>query len=395
MNRTPVAVYSFNPRQRTVTLTGITDYAVDLDKLGSITDLTTRTVLYLPSDAGNVSVSGKTVTLPYGAISPSCAGTDQLRILYGTLPIPGITANTLVDTLGYTPESTARKGQANGYAGLDSGGKVPLTYLPSSLMEYQGVWNASTNTPALADGVGNTGDVWRVAVGGIFNFNGSLGPYTGAYNNGADYSPGQVVLYNGSYYTRTGEPNPGYPPGTGYWGPAMPRVASFEVGDYAIYNGATWEKSDTTDAVATVNGYTGNVTLTKSDVGLSNVDNTSDANKPVSTAATTALNGKEPTITAGTTGQYYRGDKTWQALTKSDAGLSNVDNTSNATERAATASLTNKNLTSGTNTFPTFNQNTTGSAAKLTTARAINGVSFDGSADITVITDNADGTATC
>ena len=175
----------------------------------------------------------------------------------------------------------------------------------------------------------------------------------------------------------------------------MPRVASFEVGDYAIYNGATWEKSDTTDAVATVNGYTGNVTLTKSDVGLSNVDNTSDANKPVSTAATTALNGKEPTITAGTTGQYYRGDKTWQALTKSDAGLSNVDNTSNATERAATASLTNKNLTSGTNTFPTFNQNTTGSAAKLTTARAINGVSFDGSADITVITDNADGTATC
>ncbi|MBV5336563.1 MAG: hypothetical protein J0653_00690, partial [Deltaproteobacteria bacterium] len=33
--------------------------------------------------------------------------------------------------------------------------------------------------------------------------------------------------------------------------------------------------------------------------------------------------------------------------------------------------LTNKNLTSGTNTFPTFNQNTTGSAAKLTTGRTI------------------------
>jgi hypothetical protein len=35
-------------------------------------------------------------------------------------------------------------------------------------------------------------------------------------------------------------------------------------------------------------------------------------------------------------------------------------------------------------TFPTLNQNTTGSAATLTTARAINGVSFNGSADITV-----------
>ena len=35
-------------------------------------------------------------------------------------------------------------------------------------------------------------------------------------------------------------------------------------------------------------------------------------------------------------------------------------------------------------TFPTFNQNTTGSAATLTTSRNINGVAFNGSADITV-----------
>jgi hypothetical protein len=35
-------------------------------------------------------------------------------------------------------------------------------------------------------------------------------------------------------------------------------------------------------------------------------------------------------------------------------------------------------------TFPTLNQNTTGSAATLTTARTINGVSFNGSANITV-----------
>jgi len=36
---------------------------------------------------------------------------------------------------------------------------------------------------------------------------------------------------------------------------------------------------------------------TKSDVGLSNVDNTSDANKPISSATQTALNAKEDTIT--------------------------------------------------------------------------------------------------
>ena len=44
--------------------------------------------------------------------------------------------------------------------------------------------------------------------------------------------------------------------------------------------------------VQSVAGRTGIVTLTKSDVGLDNVDNTSDANKPVSTAQQTALNGK-------------------------------------------------------------------------------------------------------
>jgi hypothetical protein len=44
--------------------------------------------------------------------------------------------------------------------------------------------------------------------------------------------------------------------------------------------------------VQSVAGRTGTVTLAKSDVGLSNVDNTSDANKPVSTATETALNAK-------------------------------------------------------------------------------------------------------
>lgn len=52
-----------------------------------------------------------------------------------------------------------------------------------------------------------------------------------------------------------------------------------------------------TDAVPntrTVNGYalSSNVTLAKSDIGLGNVDNTSDLNKPISTATQTALNGK-------------------------------------------------------------------------------------------------------
>ena len=115
----------------------------------------------------------------------------------------------------------------------------------------------------------------------------------------------------------------------------------------------------TSGAVDSVAGKTGVVTLVKADVGLGNVDNTSDANKPVSTAQQAALNAKEPTIAAGTTAKYWRGDKTWQDLNKAAVGLGNVDNTADSTKSVA-------------------------SAATLTTARTINGVSFNGSANITV-----------
>jgi len=52
--------------------------------------------------------------------------------------------------------------------------------------------------------------------------------------------------------------------------------------------------SSSTGGVTSVAGHTGDVTLTKTDVGLGNVDNTSDVNKPVSTATQTVLNAKAP-----------------------------------------------------------------------------------------------------
>jgi len=77
------------------------------------------------------------------------------------------------------------------------------------------------------------------------------------------------------------------------------------------------------------------------------------------TNLTADLASKEPVISAGTVGQYYRGDKTWQTLDKSAVGLGNVDNTADASKVVS-------------------------SAAKLTSARMINGVAFDGQADITI-----------
>ncbi len=48
--------------------------------------------------------------------------------------------------------------------------------------------------------------------------------------------------------------------------------------------------SDPSDTVTSVAGRTGDVVLTKSDVGLGNIDNTSDVSKPVSTAQASSIN---------------------------------------------------------------------------------------------------------
>jgi hypothetical protein len=49
---------------------------------------------------------------------------------------------------------------------------------------------------------------------------------------------------------------------------------------------------------------------------------------------------KENTIVAGDTSEYYRGDKTWQPLDKTAVGLNNVDNTSDINKPVSTATQT-------------------------------------------------------
>ena len=73
--------------------------------------------------------------------------------------------------------------------------------------------------------------------------------------------------------------------------------------------------------------------LTKSSVGLANVDNTSDANKPVSTATQTALDLKAPLADPTFTG-------TVSGVTKAHVGLGNVDNTTDANKPVSTATQT-------------------------------------------------------
>lgn len=161
--------------------------------------------------AGNPSLA-----LPQDIGTTSTPTFDQITINGAPVATTDVVTKDYADTT-FIPLS--QKGAALGVASLDGGGKVPIAQLPSAIMEYKGVWNAATNTPTLADGAGDIGDVYRVGTAGT-----------------QDLGSGAII---------------------------------FDVGDYVIYNGTTWEKSDTTDAVASVNGLTGVVVLDTDDIAES------------------------------------------------------------------------------------------------------------------------------
>ena len=112
--------------------------------------------------------------------------------------------------------ATTQKAVANGVATLDSGGKVPVSQIPAlGDLNYQGTWNASTNSPTLTSSVGTKGYYYVVSVAGSTNLDG---------------------------------------------------ITDWQIGDWAVYNGSAWQKIDNTDAVTSVNSKTGTVVLTYSDI---------------------------------------------------------------------------------------------------------------------------------
>ncbi len=83
-------------------------------------------------------------------------------------------------------------------------------------VNYEGTWDASTNTPTLVSSTGTKGDYYVVNVAGSTNLNG---------------------------------------------------ITDWQIGDWAIFNGTIWEKVDNTDSVTSVNGQVGTVVLTAANVG--------------------------------------------------------------------------------------------------------------------------------
>ena len=180
---------------------------------------------------------------------------------------------------------------------------------------------------------------------------------SGIFDQIINYSPPLIVSgtvnYKGTWDASTNNPPLSNPPVASTKGDyyvvstaGTQFSISFAVGDWIISSGTAWEKVDLTDAVSSVFGRTGAVVGVSTDYSAVGLTNTAIGASSPSTGAFT-------TVTASST-------------------------------IAATGAVTGSNL-SGTNTGDqTTITGNAGSATILQTARNINGVSFNGSADITV-----------
>jgi hypothetical protein len=150
-------------------------------------------------------------------------------------------------------------------------------------------------------------------------------------------------------------------------------ITTWTQGDWAIFNSTTWEKVDNTDLVSSVAGRTGAVTLTTADVsGLGTIATQAASNVSITGGSITGIT--DLSVADGGTGASNASGA------RTNLGL--IIGTDVLAPTGSAASLTS---------FPTFNQNTTGSAATLTTGRTIaitgdlayTSPSFDGSGNVT------------
>jgi hypothetical protein len=288
----------------------------------------------------------------------------------------------------YVPVDT--KGQANGVASLDSTGNIPMSQLGNLI---DGAPDALNTLNEIADALDNNGTFASTiitsiatklarsggAMGGTLNMSGN--PLTNVPDPSANsdaatkgyvdsVSSGNVSSHNTATTNVHGIAN------------TANLVTSSDIANFATTSSLTTVATDAgtaltnhnldttevhgisntanlvynstvtahTNATTSVHGITDTAalatktyadgavstavsTLTKSSVGLANVDNTSDANKPVSSATSTALALKASLASPTFTG-------TVSGITKSMVGLSNVDNTADSAKPVSTAQQT-------------------------------------------------------
>jgi len=178
---------------------------------------------------------------------PVANGGTGAATLTGYVKGNGTSAMTAASTIpntditGLGTASTKDAGSALGVATLDASGKVPVSELPAAVLgalSYQGTWDASTNSPTLTSSVGTKGYYYVVSVAGNTDLNG---------------------------------------------------ITDWLVGDWAVYNGSAWQKIDNTETVTSVNGQTGAVVLTTTNIAEGTNEYYTDARARAALSAGTGI----------------------------------------------------------------------------------------------------------
>lgn len=261
--------------------------------------------------------------------------------------------------LGFTPESAGNRNAANGYAGLDSSGLIPASLLPGYVDD-----TVEAATFAALPVSGESGKLYvTLDANKVYRWSGSVYVEVSASPGSTDAVPEGSV---NQYFTA---------------GRAQSALASQLAGKSDVGHGHA--QSDITGLTTALSGKS-NVGHAHSESDITGLT-TALAGKAASahthseadiTGLSTDLAAKEPTITAGTTGQYWRGDKSWQTLDKTAVSLGNVDNTSDANKPVSTATTTALALKANLSGGAAFSGTLSASGARLTSPKIINAV-FD------------------
>ena len=189
---------------------------------------------------GGSTTAGNSFTLSGVDASTAAKGVVQLATQ--------AEVNTGTDTSKVVTPSTLGKGKASGVASLDANGKIILSQIPDAV--YGNVLYG-----------GNLTEFTEEDLAASVSISSSLRARLGLADTVTT-----ITIANATSSSITGEYGYASLEGVyficeaaGSWG----LTGSFEVGDWMISTGTSWQKVDNTDAVKSVNGQTGNVNITR------------------------------------------------------------------------------------------------------------------------------------